>query len=459
MKILVKCFLVLVSFFVVAGFSFLLMRCQSNRPLQSLTTNSNFSQHSISVYSPDYISLYHQYGFSKAAFYFSISNLALPDSFKYFPETPEKDFLIKWSCTTGDPVSVYQVYKSLYSFHLEEWNVPPSQVLGLQRIASNLTVTTEFDSLSSYFAQFKKLLPKQSTTALLLNDISEIKIENRFLQLFPVINLNSSNQFLVWCQDLFNKEGGVYTNSWYTKESVRTALKKPFLITFLISFLSMFFILITSILLSCELFLLKDKKIVKCIYAFITFLYSVPAFFVGAILIYFFSNPLILDLLPSNFSFSPFCMSEDGWLISVFNSWNYFILPVYTLSFGAIIFFVILLYQSFEIEFSKNYVLSAKMMGASVRNIIYKQVLKNAIYSSSTFLFLLFPALLSGSLVVEQLYSISGIGNLLMSSARNQDVPVLITLFGFIGAITAFSFFVLDFYQKKINGRILIRKI
>ncbi len=459
MRIVFKCFLVLVSFFVIAGFSFLLMRYQSNRPLQSLTVNSNFSQHSISVYSPDYLSLYQQYGFSKPSFYFSISNLALPDSFKYFPETPEKDFLIKWSCTTGNPASVYQVYKSLYSFHLEEWNVPPSQVLGLQRIVSNLTVTTEFDSLNSYFAEFKKLLPKQSTTALLLNNISEFKIKNRFLQLCLVFHINSSNQFVLWCSDLFNKGEGVYANSWYSKESVWTAIKKPFLITFLISIFSIFFILTTSIFLSCELFLLKDKKFVKYIYAFITFLYSVPAFFVGTILIYLFSNPLIVDLLPSNFSFSPICMSDDGWLISIFNSWKYFILPVCTLSFGAVIFFVILFYNSFESEFLKNYVLSAKMMGVSARNIIYKHVLKNAIYSSSTFLFLLFPALLSGSLVVEQLYSIAGVGSLLMSSARSQDVPILIFLFGFTGVITAFSFFTLDYYQKKINGRILSQKI
>ena len=94
MRIISKIVLVVTSFIVVIAFSFSLMRYQSNRPLQAVTANNNFSQHAISVYDPSYLKLYHQYGLDLPSFYFSISNLALPYSYKYLPTCDEKDFLI-----------------------------------------------------------------------------------------------------------------------------------------------------------------------------------------------------------------------------------------------------------------------------------------------------------------------------------------------------------------------------
>jgi ABC-type dipeptide/oligopeptide/nickel transport system permease component len=453
MKILIKLFLVIVSFFVVAGFSFLIMRYQSNRPLQSITTNNIFSQHTVSVYSPDYLQLYNHYGLNQAPFYFSISNCALPDSFKYLPSTTEKDFLIKWTCKLGAPNDCYAIYQGLISFHNESWEIPPARILDLQHTISCMQNANQIDSVNFYFQSLKNKIPQNTKTFLCFNKVDAMKVQSRFLQYIPTFHFNLNNQFSNWMQDVFGSGGGVYANSWYSKESVWLNIKKPMIITALISIFSFCFIVFSSVFISCELFLSRGSKFSKIIYSSLSFLYSVPAFFIGAILIYCFSNPMQFSILPSNFSFSPLFMSDEYWFLSILNSWSYFILPVFTLSFGAIIFFIILLYQSIETEFTKNYVLSAKMMGYDQRKIVYQLVLKNAVYSIATFIFLLIPALLSGSIIVEQLFSIPGVGSLLMSAARNQDVPIIIILFGFTGVVTSICFFALDYFQTKINGR------
>lgn len=458
MRILGRIVLVVASFCIVVGFSFFLLRYQSNRPLQAVISNSNFSQHALSVYDPDYVSLYHQYGLGLPSFYFSISNLALPDSFKYLPASSEKDFLVFWSNTTGNPNAIYNIYQSLCVFHNESWVVPPAQVLNLQRYAGHVVESRNIDTLNFYFTKYKSLLPRESKTFFVLNGVNEINVIATWKQWIPVFHFNFQNQFSLWLSNLFGKGNGIYSSSWITKNSIASVLKKPMLITFIITVITLLIIIVCSIFFSAELFLNRDKRVVNYLQSILHFLYSVPSFFIGALLIFIFANPYQLQILPANFSFAPLNDNDSFTFVSLLKSWTYFILPIVTLSFGAIVFFTLMLFRSFEEEFSKNYVLSAKMMGQSNRSIVYKYVLKNAIYSSSTFLFLLFPALLSGSVIVEQLFSIPGVGNLLINSARSQDVPVLIALFGFIGFVTAVCFLLLDYFQQKIAGRVLSNK-
>jgi peptide/nickel transport system permease protein len=458
MRIIGKIIFVIASFFIVVGFSFLLLRYQSNRPLQAVTTNSNFSQHALSVYDSNYVSLYHQYGLDLPPFYFSMSNMALPDSLKYLPASDEKDFLIYWSCKTGNAKALYNLYQSLCTFHNKSWMIHPSQILNLQRFSSQMVASRNIDTLNFYYANYNSLLPQESKTFTVLNGLKEINVNAAWKQWVPTFHINTNNQFALWLNDLLNNRTGIYSHSWISKTSVGAVLKTPMLITFTITVITMLIIVIFSVVFSAELFLKKGKKGIRNILHALHFLYSIPSFFIGALLVFVFANPYQLQILPANFSFAPLVENDSISLISLLNSWTYFILPVITLSFGAIVFFTLMLFRSFEEEFSKNYVLSAKMMGQSNRTIVYKFVLKNAVYSSSTFLFLLFPALLSGAVVVEQMFSIAGIGNLLITAARSQDVPILISLFGIIGLVTSLSFILLDYFQQKIVGRLLTNK-
>ena len=459
MRIVGKIIFVVASFFIVVAFAFLILRYQSNRPLQAVVANTSFSQHALSVYDDSYFALYHQYGLDLPPFYLSISNLALPDSFLYLPASNEKDFLIYWSCKSGSAKEIQYIYYSLIAFHNESWRIPPSQFFDLQNCTNAILDAKNADSLNFYFSQYLSLLPRESKTFSCLNGVTNIKLDAAWKQWLPTLHLHAKNQFSMWLSDCFKNGSGIYTRSWITKNSVGAMLKKPLLITFILTLITMFTVIVTSVFFAAELYLRKDKKWISAVKSGLHFLYSVPTFFIGAVLIFLVANPYQLSLVPANFSFAPFMEGESFTIFAIVKSWSYFILPVITLSFGAIVFFTMLLFSSFEIEFSKTYVLSAKMMGLSNRAIVYKYVLKNALYSTSTFLFLLFPALLSGAVVVEQLFSIAGVGSLLITAARSQDVPVLISLFGIIGFVTAICFMLLNYFQNKIAGRLLNKEV
>ena len=80
------------------------------------------------------------------------------------PACDEKDFLIYWSCKTGSPETIYKVYQSLIQFHNEEWRIPPSQVLQLQRLSRELIYARNIDSLNNYYRQYAENLPRESLT-------------------------------------------------------------------------------------------------------------------------------------------------------------------------------------------------------------------------------------------------------------------------------------------------------
>jgi peptide/nickel transport system permease protein len=331
-------------------------------------------------------------------------------------------------------------------------------VLQLQRLSRELLYTRNIDSLNNYYRQYTELLPKESLTFKAIASVNTINSSGAWKQWVPTFHLHSTNQFGLWFSDWWNNGNGIYSRSWISKSTVNSVIEKPLIITLIITLITIVVIVFYSIVIASELFLNKEKRIVDYILNVFHLLYSIPAFFVGAILIFIFANPYHLQLFPANFSFAPIAENDSITIFALLKSWKYFILPVVTLSFGAVVFFTLMLYRSFEEEYAKNYVLSAKMMGVNNRTIVYKYVLKNALYSSSTFLFLLFPALLSGAVIVEQLFSIAGIGNLLITAARSQDVPVLIYLFGLIGLVTALCFVALDYFQQKIDGKLLSRK-
>lgn len=82
----------------------------------------------------------------------------------------------------------------------------------------------------------------------------------------------------------------------------------------------------------------RDKRVVNYLQSILHFLYSIPSFFIGALLIFIFANPYQSQLLPANFSFAPLIDNGSFTFVSLMKSWTFFILPIVTLSFGAIVF-------------------------------------------------------------------------------------------------------------------------
>ena len=105
-------------------------------------------------------------------------------------------------------------------------------------------------------------------------------------------------------------------------------------------------------------------------------------------------------------------------------------------------------------ELSADYVRTAYSKGTSKRRVMYGHVLRNAMMPVVTFLGMIVAEIVAGSIVVEQVFGLPGIGRLLISSISTRDFPVVEILILYITFVVIFVYFLVDILYRVIDPRI-----
>jgi peptide/nickel transport system permease protein len=107
-----------------------------------------------------------------------------------------------------------------------------------------------------------------------------------------------------------------------------------------------------------------------------------------------------------------------------------------------------------EEEMELPYVLAAKSQGMSERSIIRNVVFRNSIIPIVARFSSLFPALISGSIIIENIFGIPGMGQLLFESFLARDLSVVYAITFISAVLTWLSWIVTDFLLTKVDPRI-----
>ncbi|MNW29739.1 Nickel transport system permease protein NikB [compost metagenome] len=134
---------------------------------------------------------------------------------------------------------------------------------------------------------------------------------------------------------------------------------------------------------------------------------SIPQFWLGYLLIFFFS--VKLDLLP----------------VEGRGSWENLVLPTVTLSLVLIAVYTRLLRTSVLEQLQETYVQYARTRGLRERTIVLKHVLRIAISPLITGMGMNMGKLLTGTIIVEQVFSWPGFGRYFVEAIFNRDIPVI----------------------------------
>jgi ABC-type dipeptide/oligopeptide/nickel transport system permease component len=103
---------------------------------------------------------------------------------------------------------------------------------------------------------------------------------------------------------------------------------------------------------------------------------------------------------------------------------------------------------------SKDYIKTAKAKGLSSVQIIFKHAIRNAILPVISYLGPLSAHVLTGSFVIEKIFSIPGIGNWLITSIASRDYTVILGLTVFFSFVLIGIMFVIDILYKIVDPRI-----
>lgn len=147
---------------------------------------------------------------------------------------------------------------------------------------------------------------------------------------------------------------------------------------------------------------------------------SIPDFFLGLVLIFIFV--VTFRIFPVS------GLHTVGEEESLGDLARHLVLPVICLSSGNIALLFRQTRSSMLDTFHSEYVRMARFKGLSERIVIFRHVLRNAAAPIVTTISTLIMVLVSGSIVVEQMFTIPGIGNLMMQSVLAHDYPVIMAV-------------------------------
>ncbi|MDR2096230.1 MAG: ABC transporter permease [Treponema sp.] len=217
-------------------------------------------------------------------------------------------------------------------------------------------------------------------------------------------------------------------------------------VTFFLAGLSFIFIILISLPLA--LFGMgKDNYVTHFLMnTYTTLTISAPNFFLAVIFIWIFGVTLRLFTpgvyIPYNENFGGFicCLIFPSLAIAIPNA-------------AMVVKF---LRGSLSQELDKAYVRTAYSKGGRRRRVLYRHALRNALIPALTLLGMIIGDIFSGSIVIEQVFTIPGIGRLLIASIGSRDYPLVQTLVVYIACIVVLANTLVDIAIQIIDPRIRI---
>lgn len=275
-----------------------------------------------------------------------------------------------------------------------------------------------------------QVLPGDPATAILGADAEEAQI----IQKRAELGLDQSLyiRYFKWIGGALHGDLG---NSYRYDQKVFDLIKGSLKTTAALAFLSLLITVVLGLFFGI-LFAATRKNRFFIAFSTISQIWvSIPSFCTGILLILVFT--VTFNLLPS----------VD------YNGPSSLILPSFAIALGSSSILCRYIKTSIENELKQDYVRTARSKGLNETQVIFRHVLRNALLPSITTLGLITADIFGGSLIVEKVFSLPGIGSLIIKSISDRDFPLIQGLTLYLAFLTLFCNFAVDMLYSIIDPR------
>lgn len=231
-------------------------------------------------------------------------------------------------------------------------------------------------------------------------------------------------RYFIWLKNLSQLDFG---ESFTYEEEVTDVIMSKFPVSLQFGIVS----LILSYLISIPLGVykaVKDGSTFDFISSFLLFIaYAIPGFMLGILLIVYLAGGSFLDIFPIGGLYSDFYDEMNSWERIVDRAYH-FILPTICYTIGSYTTLTFLMKNSLMEEIRKDYIRTAKAKGLSDKVIYLKHALRNALIPIVTGLGGFLGIFFAGSLLIEKVFQLDGIGLLGFNSILSRDYNVIMGL-------------------------------
>lgn len=182
-------------------------------------------------------------------------------------------------------------------------------------------------------------------------------------------------------------------------------------------------------------------------------LYSLPNFWVAMLLMLFLGGGAYLQWFPI---FGVSSIGADQW---PFYRWLldrlwHMVLPVFCLTYGSLAMLSRYARAGMIETIRQDYIRTARAYGFSERVVVYKYALRNSLIPIITLLGALLPEMIAGSVIIESIFSVPGMGKLAFEAIMSRDYPLIMGILSFSAILTLIGLAISDILYALVDPRI-----
>ena len=239
-------------------------------------------------------------------------------------------------------------------------------------------------------------------------------------------------QFVIYMNNLLHGDFGI---SLKTGREIKTVIGESFLVSAKLGGMAIVVAVILGVIFGSIAALTRNRLPDRLIIFFSTLLTSLPSFVLGTLLLLVFCVKL-------------------GWVpVWSVDNRNY-VLPVISLAAYPMAYITRLTKTSMLDVMGQDYVRTARAKGVSTLKVIFKHTLRNALIPVITYVGPMTASILTGSLVVEQIFTIGGLGAKFVDGITNRDYTLIMGTTIFLAVLMVTVNLLTDIVYKLIDPRI-----
>jgi peptide/nickel transport system permease protein len=241
-------------------------------------------------------------------------------------------------------------------------------------------------------------------------------------------------QYLTYLRNSVRLDFGVSYQS--PSETVTEVISRTFPVSMLIGFLAALLGITSGLLLGTIAAYNQNSRLDYLVTFFSTLTITTPGFVVAVGLIFLFA--VKLHWLPTS-----------GWAGP--KTW---IMPVIALSLGAVGFVARYTRASLLDVMQADYVRTARAKGLPERLVALRHILRNALIPLITVVLPIFPGLMTGTIFIERLFRIPGLGSWFVTSSFKRDYPMILGITMLWAALISITYLVTDILYAVVDPRV-----
>jgi peptide/nickel transport system permease protein len=194
---------------------------------------------------------------------------------------------------------------------------------------------------------------------------------------------------------------------------------------------------------------LSDQIITFLLFA----LYSIPSFWLAMVLIYFLGGGEFWDVFPIYGILSPGAENFPFFRKVLDFLWH-ITLPVICLTYGDLAYLSRYQRGSLLEVLREDFIRTARAKGLPESKVLFKHALRNALIPIITIVAAILPAMIGGSVIIESIFSIPGIGQLGFEAILSRDYPVIMAIATISAFLTLLGILIADVLYVLVDPRI-----